>query len=200
MLTAGPRGQFPRWRRSRKRLSVCSVLRCPDLWLQCSVHGLEKMHQAWRVFSKPCTLHCNYCIFCVTYIHFTESYTSSTQSVLLRLYCARRAMNRLARHTTGKWNFQEVFHSPSPFQQVHLRTINCSVCEMLVIHLCVTLRSLSATHLSAFRLVFKSNQVKSQLQCSSGTVTKCISIPSVLRDCTCAKIFVLDLTVLSGGN
>jgi hypothetical protein len=37
MLTEGPRGQFPRWRRSRKRLSVCSVLRCPDLWLQCSV-------------------------------------------------------------------------------------------------------------------------------------------------------------------
>ena len=28
--------QFQRWRRSRKRLSVCSVLRCPDLWLQCS--------------------------------------------------------------------------------------------------------------------------------------------------------------------
>ena len=25
------RGQFPRWPRSRKRLSVCSVLRCPDL-------------------------------------------------------------------------------------------------------------------------------------------------------------------------
>ena len=25
------RGQFTRWRRSRKRLSVCSVLRCPDL-------------------------------------------------------------------------------------------------------------------------------------------------------------------------
>jgi hypothetical protein len=24
-------GQFPRWRRSRKRLSVCSVLRCPAL-------------------------------------------------------------------------------------------------------------------------------------------------------------------------
>ena len=31
LLTAGPRGQFPRWRRSRKRLSVCYVLRCPDL-------------------------------------------------------------------------------------------------------------------------------------------------------------------------
>ena len=55
MLTAGPRGQFPRWRRSRKRLSVFSVLRCPDLWLQCSVsfvHGLEKTHHAWCVFSK----------------------------------------------------------------------------------------------------------------------------------------------------
>ena len=50
MLTAGPRGQLPRWRRSRKRLSVCSVLRCPDLWLQWSmsfVHGLEKTHHAW---------------------------------------------------------------------------------------------------------------------------------------------------------
>ena len=47
MLTAGPRGQFPRWRRTRKRLSVCCVLRCPNLWLQCSVsfvHGLEKTH------------------------------------------------------------------------------------------------------------------------------------------------------------
>ena len=31
VLTAGLRGQFPRWSRSRKRLSVCSVLRCPDL-------------------------------------------------------------------------------------------------------------------------------------------------------------------------
>ena len=43
------RGQFPRWHRSRKRFSVCSVLRCPDLLLQCSmsfVHGLEKTHHA----------------------------------------------------------------------------------------------------------------------------------------------------------
>ena len=31
VLTAGLLGQFPRWRRSRKRLSVCSVLRCPNL-------------------------------------------------------------------------------------------------------------------------------------------------------------------------
>jgi hypothetical protein len=47
MLTAGPRDQFPRWRRSRRRLSVCSVLRCPVLWLQCSVsfeQGLENAH------------------------------------------------------------------------------------------------------------------------------------------------------------
>jgi hypothetical protein len=34
MLIVGPRDQFPRWRRSRRRLSVCSILRCPDLWLQ----------------------------------------------------------------------------------------------------------------------------------------------------------------------
>ena len=31
VLTAGLRGQFTRWRRSKKGLSVCSVLRCPDL-------------------------------------------------------------------------------------------------------------------------------------------------------------------------
>ena len=29
VLTAELRGQFPRWRRSRKRLSVCSVLKLP---------------------------------------------------------------------------------------------------------------------------------------------------------------------------
>jgi len=51
------RGQFPRWRRSRKRLSVCSVLRCPDLWLQCSVsfvHGLRKTHlpgERWETWT-----------------------------------------------------------------------------------------------------------------------------------------------------
>ncbi len=31
------RRHFPRWRRSRKRLSVCSVLSCPNMWLQCDV-------------------------------------------------------------------------------------------------------------------------------------------------------------------
>ena len=63
MLTAGPRGHFSRWRRSRKRLSVCSVSRCPDLWLQCSVSFVHCNHHAWRVYSKPCTkltLHCNH--------------------------------------------------------------------------------------------------------------------------------------------
>ena len=40
------RGQFPRWRRSRKRLSVCSVLRCPDLWLQCSVTFVHCNHRS----------------------------------------------------------------------------------------------------------------------------------------------------------
>jgi hypothetical protein len=56
--------QFPRSRRSRWTLSVCSVLRCPDLWLLCSVsfvHGLKKDILVWCVFFKPCTkltLHC----------------------------------------------------------------------------------------------------------------------------------------------
>jgi hypothetical protein len=58
MLTEGPRGQFQRWCRSRKRLSVCSVLRCPGLWLQCSVtvavHGLEKTHHG---SSRPLSKH-----------------------------------------------------------------------------------------------------------------------------------------------
>jgi len=40
------RGQFPRWRRSRKRLSVCSVLRCPDLWLQCTKLTLHCNHRS----------------------------------------------------------------------------------------------------------------------------------------------------------
>jgi len=46
ILTPGPRGQFPRWCRSRKRLSVCSVLRCPNLWLQCSVSFLHCNHRS----------------------------------------------------------------------------------------------------------------------------------------------------------
>jgi hypothetical protein len=46
MLTVGPRDQFPRWRRGRRRLSVCSVITYPDLCLQCSAsfeHGLKNI-------------------------------------------------------------------------------------------------------------------------------------------------------------
>ena len=67
MLTAGRRGQFPRWRRNKKSLSVCSVLRCRDLWLQCSVsfvQGLEKTHHAfpaatpsWKLAPRPRSKH-----------------------------------------------------------------------------------------------------------------------------------------------
>ena len=69
MLTAGPRGQFPRWRHSRKSRSVCSVLRRPVLWLQCSVsfvHGLENgAHRkpfpaatpSWKLSPRPRSKH-----------------------------------------------------------------------------------------------------------------------------------------------
>jgi hypothetical protein len=53
MLAEGARDQFQRWRSSRRRLSVCSVLRCPDLYLECSVsfgHGLKKTHHT-RIMS-----------------------------------------------------------------------------------------------------------------------------------------------------
>ena len=40
------RSQFPTWRRSRKRLPVCSVLRCPDLWLQCTKLTLHCNHRS----------------------------------------------------------------------------------------------------------------------------------------------------------
>ena len=49
----GAAGPVSRWRRSRNRLSACSALRCPDLWLQCSVsfvHGLEKTQLAGASF------------------------------------------------------------------------------------------------------------------------------------------------------
>ena len=100
MLTAGPRGQFPRWRRSRKRLSVCSVLRCPDLWLQCSltfVHGLEKTHHAWCIFSKPCTkltLHCNH-----RSGHLKTEHTESL--FLLRRHLGNWPRNKHEKQTAG---------------------------------------------------------------------------------------------------
>jgi hypothetical protein len=67
MLTAGPRDQSPRWRRSKGRFCMCSVLRCPDLWLQCSVssqHDLKNtLFLCGSSFFKPCmnlTRHCNH--------------------------------------------------------------------------------------------------------------------------------------------
>jgi hypothetical protein len=65
MLTAGPPDQLSIWRRSRRRLSMCSVFRCPDLRLQCKVnfvHCLKYIIIVWCVFFNPCTkltLHCN---------------------------------------------------------------------------------------------------------------------------------------------
>ena len=58
VLTAGPRGQVPRWRRNRERFSVCFVLRC-----QRSVITMQREFRArFRkdapgrcVFSKPCS-------------------------------------------------------------------------------------------------------------------------------------------------
>jgi hypothetical protein len=51
---------------SEQEKAVCSVSRCPDLWLQCSVsfmHRLKKMHHKRMSFFKLCTkltLHCNH--------------------------------------------------------------------------------------------------------------------------------------------
>ena len=87
MLTAGPRGQFPIWRRSRERLSVCSVLRCPDLWLQCSVsfvHGLEKTRHAL-------TLPCNH-----RSGHLKTEHTES-------LFLLRRHLGNWPRSKHEKW-------------------------------------------------------------------------------------------------
>jgi hypothetical protein len=50
MLTAGPRDLFPRWRHSRKRL--CSVWRCPDLWLQRSVSLVHCNHTSGHLQTK----------------------------------------------------------------------------------------------------------------------------------------------------
>ena len=51
---------------NKKFISHLTRAQRTDLWLQCSmsfVHGLEKAHHAWCVFSKPCTkltVHCNH--------------------------------------------------------------------------------------------------------------------------------------------
>jgi hypothetical protein len=66
MLTVGPLDHFPRWRRSRRRLSVCSVLRCPDMWLvqrEFRARFKKDAHHTRIMFLKSCTtltLHCNH--------------------------------------------------------------------------------------------------------------------------------------------
>ena len=45
MLTAGKRGQFPRWRRSRKTLSVC----CDESWLPCGCVSCDQGCTHWRI-------------------------------------------------------------------------------------------------------------------------------------------------------
>jgi hypothetical protein len=67
MLTAGPRDQFSIWRRSRRRFSVCSVLRCPDWSIQCrrefcAQFKKDTTHKN-NILFKPCTkltLRCNH--------------------------------------------------------------------------------------------------------------------------------------------
>ena len=109
MLTAGPRGQFTRWRRSRKRLSVCSVLRCPNLWLQCSstvaLHGLEKTHHAWCVFSKPCWINSlikTLCVSCWTaYILQDDTRSIQCQVNIYEIYLFVWFIKSLRKITLG---------------------------------------------------------------------------------------------------
>jgi hypothetical protein len=66
MLTAGPRDQFTRWRRSRRRLSLCSVLgvQICDYSAEWVSYTVEKRtFLCVASFFKPCTkltLHCNH--------------------------------------------------------------------------------------------------------------------------------------------
>jgi hypothetical protein len=81
------RGQFPIWRRSRKRLSVCSVLRCPDLWWQCSVsfvHSLDLL----------VALHCNH-----RSGHLNTEHTESL--FLLRRHLGNWPRNKHEKRTAG---------------------------------------------------------------------------------------------------
>jgi hypothetical protein len=103
MLTASPRGQFPRWRHSRKRLSVCSVLRCPDLWLQCSVsfvHGsgllvarsvITVQREFCARFRTDGSACCNHRSGCAT--------SSSKPYTKLALHCNHRSGHLKTEHT-----------------------------------------------------------------------------------------------------
>jgi hypothetical protein len=81
MLTAGPRDKFPRWHCSRRNFSVCSILKCPDVWLQCSVsfvRGLKKTHHTRIMyFFKPCT---NSCYTVITHLDIAKWRTQKASS------------------------------------------------------------------------------------------------------------------------
>jgi hypothetical protein len=130
MLTAGSWDQFPRWLRCRRRLSEFSVLRCPDLWLQCSVtfvHGLKKdaphknnvlkvLHSTSKTskmdklncytFSKSCTEFCK---------------KKNKQSVLHRLNFGRAASLANVRQTRPlKFWCPGMWHSVALQEDAHI--------------------------------------------------------------------------------
>jgi hypothetical protein len=92
MLTERPRDQFQKWRRSRRRILVCSFLSCPDLWLQCSVSLVYSLKQytilVWCVFFKPCTLLCR--AKNKVFINFWNL------TILLCMPCTRKAIGHVA--------------------------------------------------------------------------------------------------------
>jgi hypothetical protein len=88
MLTAGPWDQFPRWRRSRRRLSVCSVLSCPHLGLQRSVsfvHGLKKTHhtRVMYLLNREPNSHNSHNSYSMTESHFKFTDVYSFQALAL---------------------------------------------------------------------------------------------------------------------
>jgi len=92
MLSAGPRGQFPRWRRSRKRLSVCVscdpgcthwriVINVWETWTVAASDGVCcKVRNKFLVnCRKSIILLCIPCIFIYIYIYI-YIYISCTES------------------------------------------------------------------------------------------------------------------------
>jgi hypothetical protein len=97
MLTAGPRDEFPRWRRNKRRLAVCCILRWPDLWLQCSVsfvHGLQTtlVLCVASLLNRVRNSHC-------TVITDLDTLMEHTESLLL----LRRHLGNLLRRHLGNW-------------------------------------------------------------------------------------------------
>jgi hypothetical protein len=97
-----PRDQFPRFRRSRRSLSECSALKCPDLWLQCRVsfvHGIQKTQHTSNVFFKPCTklrLYCNH-----RSGHLKTEHTKPSPAVTLSWKLVPRSRSKHEKWTAG---------------------------------------------------------------------------------------------------